>query len=131
MRFETEMPATYAELDVSGTIDGRFYLAGKNAKDQWQICMTREQAVKTARALLKIAGEEEKAIMDEPINNRPPLGTPPYFIRAGVRICELGEAISKYSTTSQVGKIKEWAEEIVLQCVLIETMRKNKRGENT
>lgn len=130
MRFETEMPATYADLDVSGTIDGRFYLAGKNARDQWQIGMTREQAVKTARALLKIAGEEEKAIMEEPSNNRPPLGAAPFYIQASIRIGELGEAIHNYCATEELDKIKEWASEIILQCGLISEMRRINREDS-
>lgn len=64
-------------------------------------------------------------------NQRPPLGAAPFYIQASIRIGELSEAIHNYSTTSEVDKIKEWAEEIVLQCDLIETMRKNRRGENT
>lgn len=56
---------------------------------------------------------------------RPPVGAAPYFIQAGIRIGELGEAISKYSTTEEIHKIREWASEIILQCDLIREMKFN------
>lgn len=56
---------------------------------------------------------------------RPPVGAAPYFIQAGIRIGELGEAISKYSTTAEIHKIREWASEIILQCDLIREMKFN------
>ena len=54
---------------------------------------------------------------------RPPLGAAPFYIQAGIRIGELGEAIQKYSTTEELDKIKEWASEIILQCDMIQQMR--------
>lgn len=54
---------------------------------------------------------------------RPPLGAAPFYIQAGIRIGELGEAIHNYCATEELDKIKEWASEIILQCDMIQQMR--------
>lgn len=57
--------------------------------------------------------------------NKPPLGARPYYIMAIDRIDELSKAIYDYSQeTSKTDLIKKWASEIILQCELIEAMRK-------
>lgn len=57
--------------------------------------------------------------------NKPPLGARPYYIMAINRIDELSKAIYDYSQeTDKTDCIKKWASEIILQCELIEAMRK-------
>lgn len=127
MRFETEVPGN---IYVEATADDRFYLEGKNGIDTWKIGMTREQAVKTARALMKMTGEEEKAKPEEPTNNMPPLGVAPYYIQAAFRIEALGQAIQNHSGRADVDKIREWASEIIQQCELISEMRRINREDS-
>lgn len=59
---------------------------------------------------------------------KPPIGTKPYWISASKRISELCEAIKRYtdySAARSTDLIKLWAEEIVMQCEIIEKMREN------
>lgn len=47
-------------------------------------------------------------------NSKPPLGCSPYYVSISARICELCEAIKRYSTESkQHNKIRLWATEIL------------------
>ena len=49
----------------------------------------------------------------EPNKNKPPLGCSPYYVSTSARICELCEAIKRYSTMSNKHNyIKLWATEI-------------------
>lgn len=61
-------------------------------------------------------------------NIEPPLGAAPYYISASSRISELGLAIHKNSNTDDLSNIKAWANEILLQCRLIEDMELNLHG---
>ena len=56
---------------------------------------------------------------------KPPLGATPAYIPAENRIKELAEAIIRVSTEGRnhTGLISLWAEEIALQCQLMEKMR--------
>ena len=57
-------------------------------------------------------------------NEKPPLGVEPAFIVAWKRIGELTKAIKRqYEGTNRNAKLcKAWAEEIKLQCEIIETI---------
>lgn len=55
--------------------------------------------------------------------NKPPLGARPYYIAAENRIKELAQAISRYADTGMTENITEWAQEIILQCALLEVMQ--------
>lgn len=60
--------------------------------------------------------------------DKPSIGAVPYYIQAGQRIAQLGEAICAYSQEDRPDIIKKWAKEIILQCELIEKMGIPKRA---
>lgn len=50
----------------------------------------------------------------EPYSEKPPMGCSPYYIHISARICELCEAIKRYSTEKGFhNKILLWAKEII------------------
>jgi hypothetical protein len=57
-------------------------------------------------------------------NKRPPLGTPPWYITARMRLKDLNNAINRYLEEDHINTtcIKEWAKEIIAQCELMEKM---------
>ena len=61
-------------------------------------------------------------------NVKPPLGARPYYISASLRISELGLAIHENPNDDNISNIKAWANEILLQCRLIEDMKLNLHG---
>ena len=64
---------------------------------------------------------------------KPPLGAPPYWIAIDARIREVGEAISRYeSSTQSIKSVKAWAEELLVYCNAVETIEdiQNKYKKN-
>lgn len=52
---------------------------------------------------------------DDTEKRKPPLGCAPYYVHVSSRICELCEAIKRYSTEKgKHDKIKLWAQEILM-----------------
>lgn len=64
--------------------------------------------------------------MIHPEDNRQPIGAKPAYIAAGDRIDDLARAIIRYAHFGgdAPNSIRRWAKEIVLQCDLIDTMKK-------
>lgn len=60
------------------------------------------------------------------MGDRPPLGTPPWYIISRLRVKDLNEAITRYLQEDHINTycIKEWAKEIIAQCELMEKMDK-------
>ena len=55
---------------------------------------------------------------------KPPLGVAPFYIPAEARIKELAQAIESSAKIGTTDCIMTWAQEIIEQCKLIETMRR-------
>lgn len=64
-------------------------------------------------------------VEDKPKYKKPPLGAPPYWIAIDARIREVGEAISRYdSTTQPIKDVKAWAEELLAYCSAVDTIER-------
>ncbi len=70
---------------------------------------------------------EEQQRADEAAKaGKPPLGVAPFYIPAEARIKELARAIDRNAEVGVTECIAQWAQEIIEQCRLIETLRRAK-----
>lgn len=62
---------------------------------------------------------------------KPALGCKPYYLCAWSRILELTEAIFRQciAPIRSMKLVKEWAQEIVLLCEMVEKLNKNSGGD--
>ena len=78
-------------------------------------------------AILNYGRNETKITVDREkveISDKPPLGCAPSYVYISARICELCEAIKRYSTeTGKHNKIKLWAYEILQLNEMDRTLR--------
>lgn len=57
--------------------------------------------------------------------SKPPIGCTPYYVSISARVCELCEAIKRYSTESGThNQIKLWATEVMMLNEMDRTLRR-------